>query len=100
MNFYRSHRCDDAMTPAGLRRASAQLDLVRQRRELLFWTISMTFGSIVLFAITVGFVWSLVRGASMTAGQIVVGAGITGAAAAGGKILGLVKRSISVGRPE
>lgn len=65
---------------------------MRQRRELFFWTIRMTLALIVLGAMTIAFSLSLMHGASMDAARMAVGAGITGASAAGGQILALVRR--------
>jgi len=72
------------VTPAQLRQATAELDLVRRRRELLFWTIRMTLAVIVLAAMTVAFVVSLIQGASTDATQMALGASSGGAAAAVG----------------
>lgn len=81
------------MKPAKLRHASAELDLKRKRRELLFWTIATTLALIVLGAMTVAFVVSLVFGGSIDPARMAVGAGIMGANVAGGGILKLLARS-------
>jgi hypothetical protein len=47
-----------------VRHASDDLDLLRQRRELLFWTITMTLALIILTALTVAFLFSLINGHS------------------------------------
>jgi hypothetical protein len=62
------------MTNAELRHASAQLDLARRRRELLFWTIITSVAVIVLVATTVAFVVSLIQGSSMVTAHLAVGA--------------------------
>ena len=51
------------MTPARLRRATAELDLLRSRLELCFWALRRMLGLITALALTVAFVVSLLRGA-------------------------------------
>lgn len=80
------------MTPAQLRHASAELDLVQRRRGLFFWTITMTLTVTVLVAMTVAFVLSLIKEGRIDATHMAVGAGITGANAAGGQLLALFAR--------
>lgn len=79
------------MTPAELRHAFAELDLVRRRRELMFWTITTTLAVIVLVAMTVAFVVALIQDSSIDGTQMAVGTGITGASA-GVRTLGLMRR--------
>lgn len=78
------------MTPAQLRHATAELDFVRRRLELLFWTIATGLALIVLAAMTVAFIVSLIRGPTMDHAMMEVGAGITAASAVGGQILRLL----------
>jgi ABC-type lipoprotein release transport system permease subunit len=80
------------MTPAELRQASAELDFLRRRRELFFWTMTMTLALVVLVVMTVAFVVSMVHGAPIDIEQLAVGAGITGANGAGAQIPGLLRR--------
>jgi hypothetical protein len=75
------------VTPAELRQAAAELDLVRRRRELLFWTIRMTLVVIVLVAMTIAFLAALVKGTAVDPAQMLVAGGITGTSAAGGQLL-------------
>jgi hypothetical protein len=93
------HRREDGVTPAQLRHASAELELVRRRRELFFWTIRMTLSVIVLVAIAVAFIVSLIEGATIDAAHMAVGAGITGATVSGGQILTLLRRLPSLPSP-
>jgi hypothetical protein len=79
------------VTPAELCHAFAELDLMRSRRELMFWTITMTLAVIVLVAMTVAFVVSLIQGSSLDPAHMAVGTGITGTCA-GVRIFGLMRR--------
>jgi hypothetical protein len=66
------------MTPTQLRRAVAQLDFVRRRRELFFWTVTMTLTVILLVVMTLTFLVSLVQGGCIDGAHMAVGAGIAG----------------------
>ena len=50
------------MTEDRLRRAFAELELARRRRELLFWTLRSWLGLLVLTGLTVALLVTLVRG--------------------------------------
>jgi hypothetical protein len=54
-------REDHAVMIDRIRHASDELDLLRQRRELLFWTITMTLALIILTALTMAFLFSLIK---------------------------------------
>jgi hypothetical protein len=69
------------VTPAALERAKAELDLARQQRELLFWTIHMTLAVIVSTAVTIAFLVSLIEGVPISVKEIVAGAAIGAASA-------------------
>ena len=60
------------MTIDQIRHASAELELLRRRRELLFWTITMTLALIILAALTVTFLFSLIKGDSLDAANTAV----------------------------
>ena len=79
------------MTHSQLSRAAAELALVRQRRELLFWTINMALAMIVFVAMTIAFIVSLVQGAALDASRLAIGAGLTGTSAGGGAVLALLR---------
>jgi len=68
----------ELVTPAQLRHASAELELVRRRRELLFWTIRMTLAVVVLIAITIALLWSLIHGSGVDVVIAALAAGIAG----------------------
>jgi hypothetical protein len=80
------------VTPAQLRHATAELQLIHQRLELIFWTIRTTLALIVLVALTVAFVVSLCQGASVDPAHMAIGAGITGASARGKHLVALRRR--------
>jgi hypothetical protein len=67
------------MTIDQIRHASAELDLLRRQRELLFWTITMMLALIILTALTVAFLFSLIKGDSLD-GAYTAAAGVSGAA--------------------
>lgn len=56
------HADDDVVKAGHLRRAVAELDLVRRRRELFFWTITMSLTVIVLISMVIAFLLSLIQG--------------------------------------
>jgi hypothetical protein len=78
--------------PSKVRDALAELDLVRRRRELFFWTIAMALAVIVLCAIAAAFLVSLVTGNSFDVGNLGLGVGITSISAGVGKIVWLLRR--------
>lgn len=71
------------LTPAQVRQVSAELDLIRRRRELLFWTITTTLAVIVLITMTVALLVSFITGTSIDSTRIALAVGITGASAGG-----------------
>ena len=81
------------MTPTEVRRAKAELELVRQRRELVFWTITMTVTVIVLAAMALAFIASLIHGQPIDSAKLATGTGVTGAGAASSHLIRLLRRS-------
>ena len=77
------------MTDDQLRRAFADLELARRRRELLFWTLRGWLGIAVLLGLTVAALVMLLRGDAEQA-QLLAGAGVLGAGA--GAIAGRLPR--------
>jgi hypothetical protein len=57
---------------------AVELNFMRRRRELLFWTIMMTLAVVVLATMTLAFLVSLVRGATIDGAYMAGGAGIVG----------------------
>jgi hypothetical protein len=83
---------DEMVAATELRHALAEIELMRRRRELLFWSIRMTLALVMLATITVAVLVSLVRRVSMDPALMAVGVAITGASAAGGPIGGRLRR--------
>ena len=88
------------MTRTELRDARAELDLVRRRRELFFWTVEMTLAVIVLIGMTIAFLAWLIHGDRADVGTIAAGAGITGVSAGGGELVGALRRGNRCGGHE
>lgn len=80
------------MTPAQVCHASAELDLVHQRRKLFFWTINKTLALIVLATMTIAFVASMIQDVSIDAAQIAAGAAIMAASAGNGHARDFLRR--------
>jgi hypothetical protein len=78
------------MTPEEIRTAMIELDFVRRRRELTFWSIAMVLALLVAAGTMVGSI-TLLLFASSTASHVAVGGAVTACSLAGGLLLKLLK---------
>jgi hypothetical protein len=68
----------DGVAHAQLQHASSRLELMRQRLELVFWTMTTTLAVIALLAMTAQLVLSLLSGKSLGAADTATAVAIAG----------------------